>query len=425
MRTLVAALVTAAAMLAIVEPADAATVEFSEDQYSLFGIRYLAGSGEVNTVVLDYEMRHTADNPNGTNSVTLRDPGAVIAVEGSRCEQIDQHTVTCGYSGNLADARITLGDNDDSVSVEPERPPHYPSLVANGGPGNDTLIGTPHEDRLNGGGGIDTLRGRSGYDTLSDGDTDATADADVLDGGGDDNDEVTYETRTERIDLRLDDDGDGTVVGEGDQVTDVEAITGGSGDDILDGSHADDTLVGGPGADVLHGSDGEDRLQGGVGHDTLRGRADDDYLVPGGGRDRLSCGEGRDDEVASPERGELLRACERVHFRFDADDGGVRFALKPKAVGPRTIRYGIGCPKISEFDGEEIGCRAPLTLRDGGGLLGRGLLKGVTERRTDHTDVKLTARGERLAHRKRGVRATGELKFRGRRALRWTFTLRL
>src|SRR5690606_5596553 len=55
-------------------------------------------------------------------------------------------------------------------------------------------------------------------------------------------------------------------------------ITGGSGDDVLSGSHFDDLLVGGAGNDVLSGGGYADVLIGGSGNDILDGGLGYDYV---------------------------------------------------------------------------------------------------------------------------------------------------
>lgn len=100
---------------------------------------------------------------------------------------------------------------------------------------------------------IENLTGGSGDDLLS-----GNAAANLLDGGpGNANgfDTVDYSERTAAIAVDLDgaagDDDDGAT-GEGDTVAaDIEAIRGGSGNDVLMGNGADNLLDGGPGADVL------------------------------------------------------------------------------------------------------------------------------------------------------------------------------
>jgi len=61
----------------------------------------------------------------------------------------------------------------------------------------------------------------------------------------------------------------------------VEAIIGGSRNDILTGNVAHNILIGGPGNDTLNGESGRDLLIGGDGADTINGGPGEDILVGG------------------------------------------------------------------------------------------------------------------------------------------------
>jgi Ca2+-binding RTX toxin-like protein len=83
---------------------------------------------------------------------------------------------------------------------------------------------------------------------------------------------------------------------EGDELNDIENVTGsfhndtiwgndganeldgGGGNDTLKGFGGDDSLAGGYGDDWLYGMDGADRLFGGEGNDVLSGGAGDDFM---------------------------------------------------------------------------------------------------------------------------------------------------
>ena len=73
-----------------------------------------------------------------------------------------------------------------------------------------------------------------------------------------------------------------------------DAISGGSGRDLLFGLDGNDTISAGAGNDFVHGGAGEDTLTGGAGNDMLLGGAGDDVLVADGGVDILSGGLGAD-----------------------------------------------------------------------------------------------------------------------------------
>jgi Ca2+-binding RTX toxin-like protein len=164
-----------------------------------------------------------------------------------------------------------------------------------GGPGNDTLYGGPGNDTLTGGLGNDLLYGDAGDDTFDEGT--AINGADVMTGGAG-IDTVSYTGRNNAVFVSLDglvNDGE---LGELDKVMlDVENITGGSGDDTLIGSAADNLLDGGPGNDTISGGAGNDLLRGGPGNDTLRGDAGDDTFDEGAstsGADTIAGGAGID-----------------------------------------------------------------------------------------------------------------------------------
>ena len=116
------------------------------------------------------------------------------------------------------------------------------AVVREGGPGDDTLIGTWGSDTLEGKGGNDTLVGLAGRDGLS---------------GG-------YGT---------------------------DHIYGGPGRDGIEGLWGDDMLYGGGGSDELLGDVGADVLYSGAGNDVVVAWDFDgkrDWLYCGNGRDRYS-----------------------------------------------------------------------------------------------------------------------------------------
>ena len=77
--------------------------------------------------------------------------------------------------------------------------------------------------------------------------------------------------------------------GEGD-----DRLNGNAGNDRLFGNTGDDILAGGPGRDYANGGFGADTLLGGPGGDRLIGFDDDDALYGGGGADLLEGAAGRD-----------------------------------------------------------------------------------------------------------------------------------
>jgi Ca2+-binding RTX toxin-like protein len=132
----------------------------------------------------------------------------------------------------------------------------------------------------------------------------------------------------------------------------VDVITGGPGDDRLDGGTGvdvllgragDDRIFGGTGNDLLLGGDGSDRLSGGEGQNVLMGEAGDDRLLGGAGNDLLIGGVGND--LLSPNSGADVIAFNRgdgqdtVLGSSTTDDtvslgGGIKYAdLRLARVG--------------------------------------------------------------------------------------------
>jgi len=250
---------------------------------------------------------------------------------------------------------ITGGNADDTLIGDDG--PNV--IVGNGGndtldsgAGDDSLNGGDGDDAVSGGGGADTLRGGAGADTL-DGGADADnlggeADADVLNGGpGEDNlrgdggadvldggedadnagggpgtddlrdggtvgaDTIDYSDATTPVKVDL---GGGGGMGPADDPDALspgfEHAIGGTANDDLNGSAADNRLIGGPGNDLidglagndtLSGGDGNDRLDGGDGADTVLGEAGADRLEGGAGSDpKLDGGDGPDVLTGGP-----------------------------------------------------------------------------------------------------------------------------
>jgi Ca2+-binding RTX toxin-like protein len=132
----------------------------------------------------------------------------------------------------------------------------------NGAGGLDQLFGGTQEDLLEGGPGNDILNGEEGNDVLRGG-----SGADEISGGSDligpGIDTADYSARSASVVVSIDDSLNDGEAGEGDRVqSDVENVTGGSGDDSLTGSSMDNLLNGGPGDDILDGALGGDILVG-------------------------------------------------------------------------------------------------------------------------------------------------------------------
>jgi len=124
-----------------------------------------------------------------------------------------------------------------------------------GGQAGDILNGNDSDNVLSGGPGDDTLIGGLGSDIFN---------------GEAGNDTVSYADKTADVTANLDGlIGDGTA-GENDTIaTDVERLTGGSGNDTLIGNDAANILSGGAGDDFMQGYALGDTFVGGSGIDTV------------------------------------------------------------------------------------------------------------------------------------------------------------
>lgn len=150
-----------------------------------------------------------------------------------------------------------------------------------GGDGNDTLYGGQGHDLLFGGSGNDILSGDAGDDTLfgEDGNDTLiyTSGRDVI-SGGDGIDTLLLKGHASfNADLRM-----GVVkssLGDTAVLSDIENVTGGSGDDVICGDNYRNVLKGGSGDDLLQGFGGRDTIEGGLGRDTLIGGTGIDCFV--------------------------------------------------------------------------------------------------------------------------------------------------
>jgi Ca2+-binding RTX toxin-like protein len=176
-----------------------------------------------------------------------------------------------------------------------------------GGPGNDQLAGgffgrndiygEAGEDILNGGIGNDLVSGGDGNDYLR-GDTDNDI---ILGGLGIDTSDHSNSCRDfdapgdpfiqcPPVTITIDGAANDGQPGEGDNVTEVENLIGGTGNDVLNGTSGANSLYGGAGNDTLNGLSGNDYLEG----SSLATRAftDNDTLNGGNGTDQLVGGPG-------------------------------------------------------------------------------------------------------------------------------------
>jgi hypothetical protein len=356
-------------------PAGAATVEVRSPATPGDGdeTTLIAAPGENNDVVVSH--------PDAT-TVVISDRAATLN-PGAFCTALDAHSVRCnarpGYMAALFAARVNTGDGNDRITAQREARIDV-ILRADAGSGDDVIEGGRGSDELDGGGGTDVVQGGGGGDHLTDGDTSAAAGPDVID-SGDTWGFVSYERRTRPVFVDLRRPGGQGERGEGDTLTGVRDVTGGSGDDYLRGDDGENRLVGGPGRDRLGGLGGRDRLEGGPRKDTFL------------------CGRGPD-VVYRPEPFDFLeRDCEVVLVPGTYAGG---YRASPR-VGRRTLAFpNFYCP---DNDGEHLDCVARVTVREATGR--RRVLAAVTTRkrvgRGRDLRVPLTAAGRRAVRKRGGV----------------------
>jgi Ca2+-binding RTX toxin-like protein len=163
--------------------------------------------------------------------------------------------------------------------------------------GIESLVGSDFNDQLVGSVAAESFFGRLGDDTLIGG-----GGADLMDGGAG-FDTTSYANSAVGVEVYLDGSVSSGGDAAGDQLINIERLTGSlyndtlSGSalaDIIDGSIGDDTVTGLAGNDNLSGDVGSDSLFGGAGADQLNGGAGDDLLSGGLDADDLQGGSGFD-----------------------------------------------------------------------------------------------------------------------------------
>ena len=181
------------------------------------------------------------------------------------------------------------------------------------GDGDDNVIGNSASNCLYGEEGEDDLGGYNGNDVLD---------------GGSGRDTAWFSSRSNRINLnttRWQNTRDGR-----DRLISIENVNAGSGNDVvtgnkaantLNGQNGNDRLYGGGGNDVLIGGGGKDRVWGQGGRDTFRVQRGSGYTIIedfNNGQDRIQLGSGasglqlknRGGDVYLYQRGDLMAVVE-------------------------------------------------------------------------------------------------------------------
>lgn len=156
-------------------------------------------------------------------------------------------------SKEVLGVEIMGGGGNDKITVDPDVALTY----ANGGEGNDYIIGSDGRNILTGGAGNDTLYGNGDNDRLN-----GDGGNDFLYGGG----------------------GNDRLYGIGGNDT----LNGGGGFDSIDGGSGNDSLIGGSAIDSLYGESGNDTLQGQSGADLIDGGSGTDSATVEAGIDSVA-----------------------------------------------------------------------------------------------------------------------------------------
>jgi Ca2+-binding RTX toxin-like protein len=192
--------------------------------------------------------------------------GADAIHGGAGFDTVDFALSTIGLRASLATRFGQGGDaqGDEYFAVEAFAGSAFGDTL-DGGLDANLLDGRGGDDALSGAAGNDTLLGGDGKDTLTGG-----AGADILTGGAG-SDTADYAGSTDAVTVSL-----ATLLAlggdaAGDVLSSIENLTGGDGNDALDGDGLANILAGGRGNDTLTGRAGDDVLAGGRGADALFG----------------------------------------------------------------------------------------------------------------------------------------------------------
>lgn len=187
----------------------------------------------------------------GLNSSTRLDFSGTTLTNIARIEGNDGNDVITGSAG--ADTIVGGIGND----------------ILDGGSGDDVFLvsGTDQGfDRVTGGEGFDQLLGSDADDAFGLFIFSGNSTVEAIDGGAGEN-VIEGSDTSNNLDF------------SGTALTNIARIEGNGGNDVITGSSDADIIAGGDGNDLLLGGDGDDMLQGDAGFDRLFGEAGDDRLI--------------------------------------------------------------------------------------------------------------------------------------------------
>ncbi len=236
-----------------------------------------------------------------------------VIVRASDGVQFDDQAVAITVTDAVAGFAFTGGN--DSYTTPGE------NLLADGLAGNDTINGAGLADTINGGDDDDIIDGAAGNDLIDADDGNDTilggAGADTI-AGDDGVDFLNYFNDTVGVTVNLQTNAASGGDAQGDVISDIEWLQGGSGADNLTGTTSANLLRGHYGADTISGLDGDDTISGdlvtedvldgadlidaGAGADEVYGRGGNDTVTGGTGNDTIDGGSGTDRVVFTGNR---------------------------------------------------------------------------------------------------------------------------
>jgi large repetitive protein len=95
-------------------------------------------------------------------------------------------------------------------------------------------------------------------------------------------------------------------------------MAGGTGNDVMNGGTGDDLMLGEDGDDLLNGGTGKDTLRGGRGNDTINGNQDNDILFGNEGQDIIRGNRGNDTIVGGAGKDKLTGGQGRDRFVYES-----------------------------------------------------------------------------------------------------------
>ena len=306
----------------------AATASAAQVSYNGSVLTYTAASGEANAPIVTTNPYELFCDTILAPCVEIFDPYAAISVPAGKCVGGGGTDVLCempsAFVANLGDRDDSYygWDGDETINAGPggDNPIQAGggNDHVNGGPGSDNLVGGAGNDTIDGGPGNDYLEGISYMDESN------TLGSDTYVGGGD-SDRLTYDARSEDLNLSLDGVANDGGPGENDNIgADIVTVIGGHGADTFTGNSYSNGFSGGEGDDTANGAGGDDNMVGGPGNDRLNGGDGQDVLGGESGNDTLDGGAGVDrfwgDSIGAGIRGYCDTGQDEIHARDGAQE---------------------------------------------------------------------------------------------------------